>query len=223
MRHIEDGWTAMNDEMFIQAIRDWLSVRKRSKCVAETSAREALGAVSRKTGLVIETKALPFYPQPNSGLVRVRKARSSAKSGWAWGVCANGVLHTLNGESAPIHSANKVAPLVLNAANALEYLHFFCRFVAGESGPFHLLSGLSDPLLPAKLIDEDPARFSALIDSPRLDLVDKEGMFHCAGNVFYGDALFFATFQISVDGGVAMSSDTLLVGDLPAVINAPML
>lgn len=123
-----------------------------------------------------------------------------------------GDLYRLNGTSPPLHEVNAKAPIRLSPENVLDYLRFFCFFVHGENGPFHVAEHLDDPLLPAdpmirKVLAETvrPARFEGR---------NEKGHYLCNATIYYADALFVADFAVHPGGMVEMLDDEPVAADL---------
>ena len=126
-------------------------------------------------------------------------------------------IYRLDGTSPPIHMLNAVVPLMLTEALAASYLRFFCFFVRGDEGPFHICAEAADPLLPAEATD-----VTQHVEPPRSYGVDSDGQFRLSAPVYYGDAVFRSDFLVSPTGMIEMLEDQPLATDLPAKIAAPI-
>lgn len=131
-------------------------------------------------------------------------------------------LFRLNGASPPIHEVNATAPIRLTEANVLDYLRFFCFFVRGEEGPFHISEILSDPVLPQDLDPPTRKVFENTIHPAIYAGRDERGFFLCDASLFYSNALFDTRFMIQPSGMVEMEDDEPVAPDLPVRINAPI-
>lgn len=172
------------------------------------------GAFSPETkGEVFE---LDFYP----GLDLIRLTDP------AWlpaGVCVylirreGNELYRLNGTSPPIHEVNAKVSLKLTEALAADYLRFFCFFVRGDEGPFHICADAADPLLPAKA-----TAVAEHVEPPRVYGTDSDGKVRLSATVFYSNAVFNADFLVEPTGMIEMVDDRPVTSDLPAKIVAPL-
>lgn len=159
---------------------------------------------------------LPWYQ--DVALVRVVDA--------AWGdtsiyfLQVNNRLNRLRGGSIPIHDVNLSAPLRLNAENVLEYLKFFCFFVRGDEGPFYMLERGDHPILTFEIDEATQDTFDALARPPRCDGVNAVGEYLCSGIVFYGAAIFEASFAVQPSGMVEMLDDDPVEINLPVRFSA---
>jgi hypothetical protein len=144
----------------------------------------------------VRMKRLPFYKET----VLVRTAEGAAHF-----LARPGVLTPLDGSSIPIHEANALEPVDLHDGNVLDYLDFFCAFVQGDEGPFHLLTDMGE-LFDFQAIDERArAALAGTIRPPSLVERDEDdGSFLCEAFVIYGGAVFAARFSISSHGMVKM-------------------
>jgi len=133
-----------------------------------------------------------------------------------------GDLYRLNGTSPPIHEVNATAPLRLDGGNVLDYLRFFCFFVRGEEGPFHIAESVDDPVLPQEVDRKTRAVFEGTLRPATYEGRDGQGRFLCDAVVFYADALFFANFAVQPTGMTEMIDDEPIAADLPARIHAPI-
>jgi hypothetical protein len=136
-------------------------------------------------------------------------------------------LIRLNGTSPGIHGLNAEAPLRLTAENVLYYLSFFCFFVRGEQGPFYLVHGLDDDLLPPGFADATSENAGGrspgqLFRRPRLHGTDEKGSWRVSGLVHYSNAVFMVHFLVQPTGMVEMLDDMPLMADLPCRVDAPL-
>ena len=173
------------------------------------------GAFSPKT--VGEVFVLDFYP----GLDLIRLTDPD----WLpQGVCIyliqgrDDELYRLKGTSPPIHEVNAKVPLKLTEALAPGYLRFFCFFVHGEEGPFHICADTADPLLPSA--DTGVAEH---VEPPRVYGADPNGKFRLSASVFYSNAVFNADFLVAPTGMIEMLDDRPVIVGLPAQIAAPLI
>jgi len=131
-------------------------------------------------------------------------------------------LYRLNGTSPPIHEVNAKAPIRLTTDNVLDYLRFFCFFVRGEEGPFHLLETIEDPLVAEKLSPSARAVIEKTVIRAALEGRNDRGHFLCYAAVSYSDAMFLADFAIQPSGMVEMLDDEPLAAELPFRVQAPI-
>ncbi len=173
-----------------------------------------VGAIAPET--VIRICRLPFHASMDLAV--------AADPGWTPAGAALCVLRRgddlwrLDGASAPIHEANAAAGIALDAGTVLPYLRFFCFFVRGAEGPFLVVEGAGNPLVPEANRD----RLRAAVVPPEILGRDRKGAWHVAAFVHYGDTLAAARFRLAPSGMVEMLDDDLLLRDLPARIAAPI-
>src|SRR5262249_10802403 len=112
-------------------------------------------------------------------------------------------LIQLDGSSAPIHDINERVGLKLaDAAQAKEYLLFFCAFVQGDDGAFNIVE-------PDGPLAKQPAVRRLLQDKAALSVEpDGEGKFKASANIAYGAAVFHAEFALEDSGAVEMTDDS---------------
>jgi len=134
----------------------------------------------------------------------------------------DGNFYRLNGTSPPIHEVNRSAPIRLDESNILDYLRFFCFFVRGEQGPFHIAESLADPILPQQLDRPTLKVLKNTIRPAAFNGVDETDFFHCDAVVFYGHQLYDARFTIQPTGMIEMDEDAPVVDDLPVRVRAPI-
>ncbi len=149
---------------------------------------------------------LPFYRK--AFLIR------ATADGWpgdcqAYLLCHDGKLHVLDGASGPIHETNAAAGIQLDPSSVHSYNRFFGFFVRGDEGPFHVLTGRSDPYWPSSLPAEVQDRLEALgaVLAGYLEK-DEAGDFLVKGLVQYGRRVFEAEYSIAPTGMINMLSDT---------------
>ncbi len=129
-------------------------------------------------------------------------------------------LYRLNGTSPAIHEVNAHAPIVLTPANVLDYLRFFCFFVRGKDGPFHIVEREDDPLIPRE--PQVVRVVSACVRPATFEGWNDKGHYRCDAVVYYSNALFFAHFAVQPTGMVEMLDDEPIAADLPGRIDAPI-
>jgi len=131
-------------------------------------------------------------------------------------------LLRLNGTSIPIHDANLRCPIQLSEDNVLDYLRFFCFFTRGEEGAFYLLERPDHPILDAELDEPTQAVFERVARPAIYTGRNADEHFTCQAIVFYGDALFDATFEVQANGNVSMLDDDPIAANLPVRLSAPL-
>lgn len=138
----------------------------------------------------------------------------------AWGdasiyyLVVNERLYRLNGTSVSLHEANLRAPVRITYENALEYLKAFCFFVRGDEGPFFVLERPDHPILTFEMDAPTAATFAATARQASCAENDEDD-FICEAAIFYGAALFEATFVVYRTGMVEMTDDEPLAAALP--------
>lgn len=159
---------------------------------------------------------LPWYA--NAHLVRLVSAN--------WGNLAiyyidlDGRLYRLNGSSPPIHDVNARAPIALTPDNVLEYLKFFCFFVRGDEGPFYVLEDTDHPILDFELDEPTQNLFDAFARPATCTGPNEEGAYTCDAAIFYGPALFTASFSVEAGGMIEMLDDAPVAVHLPVRLDA---
>lgn len=128
----------------------------------------------------------------------------------------------LDWTSTPIHELNPRALLIKNAADAEEYLRFFCFAIAGDEGRFFITERVEDlHLQPGAELDEATgARLREALHPVRLAEPaedDEPWQYRFEAPVLYGDALFESTFLVDQSGQVVMVDDTPIAAELPVV------
>jgi len=128
----------------------------------------------------------------------------------------------LDGNSPPIHQLNARAPIRIGEDTVFDYLRFFCFFVRGEEGPFHLRESLEEPLLPG--VEKGTARTVLEASAEPLAYYGRDARGHllCDGVVFYSNALFQARFAVFPSGMVEMRGDDPIAADLPVRMRTPI-
>lgn len=161
---------------------------------------------------------LPF--QPGIPLIDVRRRTSSPRAGRLCFLLQDDSLYRLDGTSPPIHAINGKKTPIITDKTALEYLAFFCFFVRGGGGPFLVVDRPQGDFLPDLGKDKDV--FEKAFRPPCVWRQDEKGDWLVSALLYYSDGLFFADFRIAPSGLVEMVSDTLLLANLPARIDAPL-
>ena len=163
-------------------------------------------------------RSLPWYQSVT--LLHLRDASQENERLRFFYLTDKGNLNWLNGTSPPIHAVNAKAPIQINEANVLDYLRFFCFFVRGEEGPFHICEDAADPIIP-----QHPAITPVVEATVRpasyVGKTDK-GYFLCDAVVFYSNAIFIANFAVQPGGMIEMLDDEPIAADLPVKIDAPL-
>lgn len=117
----------------------------------------------------------------------------------------------LNGESSAVHQANAMDEVRITPDTGADYLRFFCFFVHGGEGPFHLVEppppgrpGVAPPEPPLSPVIARHAEPVAFLGP------DDRGRLRYRGVIAYGDAVFRATFALYPEGMVEMLDDDVL-------------
>lgn len=133
----------------------------------------------------------------------------------------SGRIFDLNGGSSGIHEANSKSKLELGGGSAIDYLRFFCFFVRGENGPFHIIETKEDFMWP---IDLDSTQEERAIEAIRpVDIIaDKDNSLLLGATLYYGSAIFQGIFEVKADGKINLIDDTPLVENLPNLILPPI-
>ena len=173
-------------------------------------------------------RSLPFYP--GGRLLQFRHTRWVEQQQRLCFLEVGDKLVWLNGTSPPIHEVNATGALLLDEANVLDYLCFFCFFVRGEEGPFLILDSIDTPFLPKGITDyrmpagKGPAAsFAELFRPPMLHGRDAAGKFRVDAMMYYSNAVFTADMLVQPGGMVEMQDDEPMLADLPSKIDAPLI
>lgn len=112
----------------------------------------------------------------------------------------------LNGNSEVIHDLNAKRILRLTKNNVKQYLQYFCLFVQGDEGSFHIVDSPNSPL-----IDENMEIQEALKQYPT-SLIQKTNQddWLIDATVLYGNVLFRSRFRVKPNGFVSMERDKAL-------------
>lgn len=115
----------------------------------------------------------------------------------------------INGESIPLHDANKAAPLVLTPQNTADYIRFFLFCLLGGEGPFILIETPPEPNVPG----------AELIAPHACPLIyqgqDESGRALYKAVLVYIGSLFSAIFAVAQSGDIEMLDDEPLVDSVP--------
>ena len=131
----------------------------------------------------------------------------------------NGVV-LLDGQSPLIQTLTARFLKLENEQAIIDYLRFFCEFVRGEEGPFHIISDFDDiPFANSNLEDGQIKHLKSHIKP--LQHVDSNfeetGYQNYSATVLYSDALFSAVFKVHKSGIVEMLDDNPIAADLPVL------
>lgn len=112
----------------------------------------------------------------------------------------------LNGNSEVIHDLNAKRILRITKNNVKQYLQYFCLFVQGNEGSFHIVDSPNSPL-----IDENIEIQEALKQYPTslIQRTVQDGWLIDA-TVLYGNVLFRSRFRVESNGFVSMERDKAL-------------
>lgn len=171
---------------------------------------------------VIESRPLSWWPAHR--LIIARDPQWGAHLA-AWVLPDAGRLVRLNGQSPPIHGINSRVKPSLSADNTLAYLGFFCTFVHGNSGPFAIVRSVTDGILPPSLDRSKIAghlRDAVLLKQDPAAADEAGPSYHVEAMVYFGDGLFLSNFVVRPTGMVEMVEDDMVVSDLGAVIEMPL-
>lgn len=161
---------------------------------------------------------LPFYPDKD--LVVLTNDRWCPDGVRLYFMRSETEVWHLNGSSPAIHEMNARTELVINEANVLEYLAFFCFFVRGEEGPFLILDRPNH-----MFVQSDKAGHETLVElhrTPRRWKQNSDGDWQVSALVSYSNAVFVADFLVRLDGMIEMLEDHPIAVDLAAKVVAPL-
>jgi len=203
-----EGWTA-------------LSGADREAFLAQVNALQEKFSFSGE-GVFVHWRPVPFYPR--CALIRLTDTDWSPLPLTLWFVGQGGSLTMLDGTSRPIHDLNQKAGIELTPETILDYLRFFCFFVHGDAGPFHIVETVEDLGLLGSLTDGQRLQLEEALFAPLLDeRTGDGGSFFISANILYGDTLYRAKFRILPTGPVEMLEDESLFGGLVTAGNMPQL
>jgi len=161
---------------------------------------------------------LPFYPDKD--LVVLTDDRWRPEGARLCFMRNETEVWHLNGTSPPIHDMNGRTELVINEANVLEYLAFFCFFVRGDEGPFLIVDRPTNTFTPLEKVVRE--KLTEVHREARHCKQNGDGDWHVSSLVYYSNAVFFADFLIHLGGMIQMLDDHPVAVDLPAKVDAPL-
>lgn len=134
-----------------------------------------------------------------------------------------GIAICLDGSSAPIHELNESIFPMLDRERLFgtfeevaEYCRFFCEYVWGEEGPFHIVESSEDPFFQDGLDEWHEEKFTSAEDvlnavAPLKDEGEpEENTRELSAIIAYGNALFSVKFAVTGNGMVEMTDDAPL-------------
>lgn len=182
---------------------------------------EAASLITSKAGISesqiqrIRACPLSFYEQG-----RLIEAEYAEKNGDIYIVAlvsAKGIAARLDGTSPPIHEVNSSVPLRLQTAeDTVAYLRFFCSYVRGDEGAFHIVESNDD----LRWTKSAPAQTKAAVARLLRPLVvwrdpKISGAWQATATIQYSTALFHAQLKVPQGGTLEMSNDKPVANDLP--------
>lgn len=185
-------------------------------------ALDALGFAPKKP-LECDSARLDWYD--GAKLLRLRQGHW--ETGYHWYILfaearGEGQLLSLrlDGKSPPIHEMNAKAPIKITESNVIGYLKFFCLFVQGPYGPFHVVESENEPSSP---IDETVrAVFQQTVRPAEYVGRDANGHYLVDAIVWYSNALFITNFAVHASGMCQMLADEPIAADMPAWMSFPL-
>lgn len=186
---------------------------------------EQLSPIDGRYILKVDSTSIYLHHLPwfeNALLLRLTDKNWGNKYLAIYYIASEGSLYRLNGTSPPIHDVNAKAPININIDNVVDYLRFFCFFVRGEEGPFHVIDRNEDPFL-SSIIDEGARNKISSMVSPVDYKGQNEKNHHLlSATIFYSNAIFIANFAVHPSGMIEMLDDEPLVDSLNMRITAPI-
>jgi len=174
------------------------------------------------SGIFVHWRSLAFYPK--CALIRLTDTNWHPVPLTLWYVGQGGKLTQMDGTSKPIHEVNKQLDVQVSGDLAIDYLRFFCFFVHGEAGPFHIVETVDDLELLGELPAEQQKQLEEVLHPPMVDDKEGEGGSHFViANVLYGDTLYRAKFKVLPTGQVEMLEDESLFGGLVTSGSIPLM
>lgn len=120
----------------------------------------------------------------------------------------------LDGQAVHLHRHNHAHGVVLDTAEqTLAYLRFFCTFVHGPAGPFHILNAATRLW---RLEGGQRRQVLGVLADPETELRTDESKSVARANVLFGREVSRCVFSIAGDGDVRMIDDDFLFADAVA-------
>lgn len=196
---------------------------KRSAFLQVTKLQQGLGA--NPANLVIREQPLSW--SAGSRLYRVSGGWEPDTLELYYLAEPGGRLHPLDGTFKPIRTLNTAVAPTLNNDTVGDYLWFQTFFARGREGPFLIVETVQDHFLPDLENDgiEILPRYGVLEKIPRA-LSCATGpapvAFTCTGTVYYSNAMFDATFELSAQGDVTIPKSRPVAVKLHHFVEAPI-
>jgi len=165
-------------------------------------------------------RSLPFYDQ--ALLVRLTDPSWDDANLALFYLFEKDTLYRLNGQSNPIHELNAKVALTLTEENVLDYLRFFAFFVRGEEGAFLIVEDIQNPDLPQDMDNHSRETLEKYLRPAAIEGETEDGSFLCKAPVFYSNALFISTFEVSRSGVIDIREHETVAADLPFTANVPI-
>lgn len=116
----------------------------------------------------------------------------------------------------PIYLLNHNLPISLTAENIPEYVRFFFTYVRGKHGRFIVTESVDD----INWKEDPPPQARKAISKmliPLEVLKEENGKYYLKATMMFRDSLFKADIEVQRNGLVTLSSEELLVEDMPVL------
>lgn len=162
---------------------------------------------------IIMARELPFYK--NSRFLDIADHRMMPPSR-RFVILLNNEATVLDFTNMPIYGLNAEAPITLNEKTVIDYVRFFFSFVRGRHGRFIIVESVDD--IPWREEPPPTARKAVgkMISPVALGSTEK-GVYHLTVHMMFKDSLFQALVDVTPDGQVKITEETLLVEDIPVI------
>ena len=132
-------------------------------------------------------------------------------------VFKSGFVNVLNWTNDPIYRLNEIVPIKLNQENVADYVRFFFSYIRGRHGRFIIVESVDD----IAWSEEPPAAarkaIGQMIAPVQIMGSDKDGTFHLSACMVFKDSLFRTDIHVKAGGTVDLSSEELLIEDMPVL------
>jgi tetratricopeptide (TPR) repeat protein len=188
---------------------------------SQVEARRITGAgvgALPKDSQILRIRALPVSFYHDAVLYEAEVRRRGGGTGVLTYIRAGDSVLAITGKSAPIHAFNlRTTPTLDTSSDAAAYLDFFAASITSENGTFRIVNSPSELGWAAAATDEQRRRVARIVTPLQMSSETADGKWNGRGTVRYGNALFYALFQLTRSGSVEMENDS------PAAVDQPFL
>lgn len=162
---------------------------------------------------IIMARELPFYN--NSRFLDIADHRMMPPSR-RFVILMKNTVTVLDFTNSPIYELNADVPIALNEKTVIDYVRFFFTFVRGRHGRFIVVESIDD--IPWR---EEPAptarKAVGKMISPISLISTENGAYHMQVHMMFKDSLFQALVDVTPDGQVKITQETLMIEDIPVI------